>query len=355
MGVRPIIIDIHDPVWLEEAKLVASVTGRETVVISSDAGADTAAQEKKIAAALEEGHPGRGGAILLVDRPTSLCQIPGMRVHRVDLMEPNLAEGGSVDLAEMIGREDPLRIAVIGGHGGAGTSIFAAGLAAALKDILSRDALVVDRDPLSQGLTTVLGIENQPGWMADDVRASVTEKELLQNCPQIDGVHVLSRMGCSFATAQRTEDTELPVHRLSTIVQRAVVVVDCGRMMPGSVEWEQQWGATIPDAVVVVSCLTVAGLAGAKDVGYAVEDAGLGDPMHVVRRIPFSATTGAMAMVLLNTKPEVEWGFDDNLAFDLDRGALNLRGSTLKKASQAVGAQIVAARVAQTINLGDAA
>ncbi|QFQ03277.1 hypothetical protein CUROG_09680 [Corynebacterium urogenitale] len=355
LGLRPIVIDIEDPVWLEEAKLVASVTGRQTVILSEDSGPEASAQQERIRSVLGDGHPGRGGLILLVDRSTPLCSVPGVRVHRVDLMEPNLAEGGSVDLAEMIGREDPLRIAVIGAHGGAGTSLFAAGLAAALKDILARDALLIDRDPHSQGLATVLGIENQPGWMADDVRASVTEKELLQNCQEIDGVQVLGRMGGGFVTCQRSEEHELPLHRLMNIIQRAVIVVDCGRTTPGSEVWEKQWGAVIPDAVVVVSSLTVAGLAGAKDMGFAVEDAGLGDPMHVVRRVPYSATTGAMAMVLLDTKPEAEWAFDDDLAFDLDRGALNLRSTALHKASHAVGASIVASRAAETLELGEAA
>lgn len=361
-GVRPIVIDIEDPALLEEARLVASVTRRQIITLSTGEGSGSGGDggggsremleglKEKLKEKLESGQPGRGGLILLTDRATDLCCLPGVRVHRVDLMEPSLLNGGSVDLAEQIGVEDPLRIAVIGGHGGAGTSIFAAGLAAALGDLTCRDALLVDRDPLSQGLATVLGIENQPGWYADDVPPDAREKEILQNCPELDGVHVLGRFSAGFM-AQRVQESERSVAELAAVILRAVMVVDCGRCLPGTQEWETQWASLKPDAVVIVSALTVAGLAGAKDARYAVEDAGLGEVSHVIRRIPHSATTAAMAMVLLGQRPACEWDVDVDLACDLDRGALNLHRGSLSKAARTVAGSILASGVTDALDL----
>lgn len=55
-------------------------------------------------------------------------------------------------------------VAVIGGRGGAGASIFSAALALA-----ARDALLVDADPWGGGVDLLLGIEQQPGLRWPDI------------------------------------------------------------------------------------------------------------------------------------------------------------------------------------------
>jgi secretion/DNA translocation related CpaE-like protein len=60
-------------------------------------------------------------------------------------------------------------LAVVGGRGGAGASVFAAGVAVtALR--LDRDALLVDCDPLAGGLDLVLGAETEQGLRWPDLR-----------------------------------------------------------------------------------------------------------------------------------------------------------------------------------------
>ncbi|QNH96704.1 hypothetical protein [Corynebacterium anserum] len=357
--VRPIIIDIEDPALLEEARLVASVTRREIVTVpaaqrhtDATGGEYSPTVAQKLKEKLSERPTGRAGVILLTDRDTELCKLNGVRVCRVDLMEPGLLNGGSVDLAEQIGVDDPLRIAVIGGHGGAGTSIFAAGLAAALGNATSRDALLIDGDPLSQGLNTVLGIENQPGWYSDDVAEHASEQEILQNCPELDGIHVLSRFSAGYMN-QRVQQPELSVAELSAAMPRTVLVIDCGRSLPGSEQWERKWGGIEPDEVVIVSAMTVSGLAGAKDARYCVEDAGWGTGFHVIRQIPHAATTATMAMVLLGQRPTCEWNIDADMVCDLDRGALSLQRGSLSKAARAIADAIVDSQTNHVVNLSD--
>ncbi|SDD82006.1 septum site-determining protein Ssd [Actinokineospora iranica] len=60
-------------------------------------------------------------------------------------------------------------LAVIGGRGGAGASVFAAAVALTALD-LGHNALLVDCDPLSGGLDLVLGAEDHPGLRWPDLR-----------------------------------------------------------------------------------------------------------------------------------------------------------------------------------------
>lgn len=320
---RPIAIDIHDPDLLDEARLVASVTGRQVVILSSpDATGDPALSSAA-----------RAGLILLTDHDGELERIPGVECIRVDALSD------TTELARRIGRVDPLRVAVIGAAGGAGATIYSAALSADLARSLHRDVVLVDRDPFSTGAATVLGIENQPGWRSDDI--TLDETAVLDNCPTLGDISVLSRTGLSAALLTRADSDEPTVEQLAYTVRQAILVVDCGRCVPDSQEWEEQWGHVRPDAVVVMSPLTVAGISAARDIAYIVDDSGLGQPLHVVRRIPQAATTVAMAMTLLGCAPTAVLSHSELLAADLDRGALNLRERGLVKAAQHATAEIL--------------
>ncbi|MGX7825747.1 septum site-determining protein Ssd [Actinokineospora sp. 24-640] len=77
--------------------------------------------------------------------------------------------GALADAAESpAGRAGPV-VAVVGGTGGAGASVFAAALALASLDA-GRPTLLVDCDPLSGGLDLVLGAEHTTGLRWPDVR-----------------------------------------------------------------------------------------------------------------------------------------------------------------------------------------
>ncbi|MGQ0841576.1 septum site-determining protein Ssd [Actinokineospora sp.] len=60
-------------------------------------------------------------------------------------------------------------VAVMGGRGGAGASVFAAAIGLSALD-LGHNALLVDCDPLGGGLDLVLGAEEQPGLRWPDLR-----------------------------------------------------------------------------------------------------------------------------------------------------------------------------------------
>ncbi|MGW5050603.1 septum site-determining protein Ssd [Actinokineospora sp. NPDC004072] len=79
--------------------------------------------------------------------------------------------GALADAAESpAGRAGPV-VAVVGGTGGAGASVFAAALAITALDA-GEPALLIDCDPLSGGLDLVLGTESAPGVRWPELRLS---------------------------------------------------------------------------------------------------------------------------------------------------------------------------------------
>lgn len=85
-------------------------------------------------------------------------------------------------------------IGVLGAHGGAGTSTFAAGLGlTAAAD--GRRALLIDADPHSGGIELVVGSEDAPGLRWREIAAThgrVGAAALREALPQVDGLAVLS-------------------------------------------------------------------------------------------------------------------------------------------------------------------
>ena len=328
---RPIAIDIDDPRWVEEAKLVAAATGRKHVVLT----VDDEAWRKNL-------RWGSNGVIVLTDKELPEVESdPLLRVLRVDQFLRDFGGQATLELVERIGTFDPLRIAVVGAHGGAGTSIFSAGLAAAMEKILGEDVLLVDRDPHSQGLATVLGIENQPGWVSTDPSLATEERELLHNCAHLGEVSVLGRVSQARCFGDACGE-ELNMQQLDQLLRRTNLVVDCGRMIPGSIEWEQQWNGCAPDCVLVVSTQCVSGLVAMKDVVECRLDQGMTDVLRVVRRLPGGGCSSGMSVALLGGKPEVTWDYDPDLTYSMDRGMLDVDGSKLAKAAKTIVVEMIA-------------
>ena len=81
-------------------------------------------------------------------------------------------------------------VAVLGGRGGAGASIFATALA-----LTAADALLIDADPWSGGIDLLLGIENESGVRWPDLSLQsgrLNLAALREALPRRDGVGVLS-------------------------------------------------------------------------------------------------------------------------------------------------------------------
>lgn len=112
-----------------------------------------------------------------------LCLMPGQEadlVHR-------LAE--ATESVSVTGRSGPV-IAVVGGRGGAGASVFAAALASRVGD-----ALLVDLDPCGGGIDLLLGAESAPGLRWPDMgrqSGRLAWSALRHALPRRAGVSVLS-------------------------------------------------------------------------------------------------------------------------------------------------------------------
>jgi secretion/DNA translocation related CpaE-like protein len=121
----------------------------------------------------------------------------GVGVQRV-LTLPDQEDQLVTELAELSDLADGHRaerrgaiIAVIGGRGGAGASVFATALA-----LTARDALLVDVDPWGGGIDLVLGSEAEPGLRWPDLTAAggrLSHAALRDALPVRRGVGLLSR------------------------------------------------------------------------------------------------------------------------------------------------------------------
>nr|WP_042198108.1 septum site-determining protein Ssd [Kibdelosporangium sp. MJ126-NF4]CEL23204.1 Septum site-determining protein MinD @ possible CpaE [Kibdelosporangium sp. MJ126-NF4]CTQ94367.1 Septum site-determining protein MinD @ possible CpaE [Kibdelosporangium sp. MJ126-NF4] len=91
-------------------------------------------------------------------------------------------------------------MAVLGGRGGAGASVFAAAVARAA-DLAGHQAMLVDCDPLAGGLDLVLGAESQKGlrWPEMNVKGRVAAASLRDALPGSGGLRVVSGARKGFA------------------------------------------------------------------------------------------------------------------------------------------------------------
>lgn len=348
---RPIAIVVEDPRWIDEAKLIAVATSRPFAVL------------RDLKELVDQRRWGRNGVILLTDREISpgelaglaeasdMCVAVPMTVLRIDEYMRDFAGEATMELVARIGVHDPLRIAVVGAHGGAGTSVFSAGLGSVLEEILCQDVLLVDRDPHSQGLATVLGVENQPGWSSVDPDAETTEGDLLQNCAQLGEISVLGRMSRLRGCYEGQQVDELSVAGLDRIARRTHLIVDCGRMFPDGDEWDEQWGDCVFDAIVLVGAINISGLVAVRDLAEMCRGITDVPVMQVLRRTPDGGCSSGMALALLGGKPDVTWDYDPDLTYSLDRGMLDVRNSKLAKAARTIVVDIIAQLIDGAANL----
>jgi secretion/DNA translocation related CpaE-like protein len=149
------------------------------------------------------------------------------------------------DAAESI-RDDGLRgeiVAVIGGRGGAGASLFAAALAR-----VSSDALLVDLDPWCGGADLLLGGEATAGVRWPDLALQsgrLNWSAVREALPRLQGVSVLSGTRCSYELDAGAVDAVIDAGR------RGAVTVVCD--LPRRLTDATQTALVAADLVVVVS------------------------------------------------------------------------------------------------------
>lgn len=151
-------------------------------------------------------------------------------------------------------------VAVMGGRGGAGASVFATALARSAKN-----ALLVDADPWSGGIDLVVGTEEKPGLRWPDLaleHGRLDFAALRQALPRLDGLCVLS-------SVRSGNDVEPgPMAAVIDAGRRggATVVCDLPRRLTRAVEL----AADAADLVVVVTTADVGGCAATTAVASAL-------------------------------------------------------------------------------------
>lgn len=162
------------------------------------------------------------------------------------LPEQEAALIGELAEAAECSRDDGLRgqvVAVIGGCGGAGTSMLAVALAQA-----ASDALLVDLDPWGGGIDLLLGVETTPGLRWPDLALQggrLNWSAMRDALPRHRGVSVLS------GTRRGYEVDAGPVHAIVDAGRRGAVSVICD--LPRRVTDATHAALSAADLVVVVS------------------------------------------------------------------------------------------------------
>ncbi|MGJ4110970.1 hypothetical protein ACN4EA_08200 [Corynebacterium macclintockiae] len=330
---RPVIIDIADPLWNNEARMVAAVTRRPMVVHD---GADESTAELLRDLDRKDGFTCQNSAIVLSDRDSELTRHRLVRAIRVDQLEPSLDAGGAMVLAEMIGANDVMRIAVSSAVGGAGSSLFAAQLAYYMS-CEGRPAVLVDADPHSCGLDLVLGKERRPGLTRNQIPADCDFEQLRSHLLMLgfdsaggkrigaDGGAVPVIYADRYPTfGAHSGGRGLDVGQLAHLMHADDMVVDCGRSLPvadsASAGWTEQWGEAEPDVHILVAPLTIQGVTAASALRNRMLENDRAKPLIVLRETPGASTSVAVAALMLDEAPVTVIRHDAQCASALDRG-----------------------------------
>lgn len=175
-----------------------------------------------------------------------LCALPSQEADVVR----HLAE--ATESASVTGRRGPV-IAVVGGRGGAGASVFSAALAVRVED-----SLLVDLDPCGGGIDLLLGAESIPGLRWADLggpRGRLAWSAVRDALPRWAGVSVLS------GHRQFHEIDPGAVAAVLEAARRAGATVVCDIARPLTPAGAQ--AAQTADLVVVVTSCDVRGIAAA--------------------------------------------------------------------------------------------
>lgn len=332
-SLRPVIIDIGDPLWNNEARMVVAVT-RRPMIIHDGTAESTAELLQELDR--KDGFACQNSAIVLSDKESELTRHHLVRTIRVDRLEPSLDAGGAMVLAEMIGSTDALRIAVSSATGGAGSSLFAAQLAYYMS-CEGRPAVLVDADPHSCGLDLVLGKERRPGLTRNQIPADCDFDQLRSHLlmlgfdsaggKKIDAeggavpvIHADRYPTCGTHSGGR----RLDIGQLAHLMHADDLVVDCGRSLPvadsASAGWAEQWGAAEPDVHVLVAPLTIQGVTAAGALRNRMLENDRAQPLIVLREIPGASTSVAVAAMMLDEVPVAVIRHDTHCTPALDRG-----------------------------------
>ncbi len=204
-------------------------------------------------------------------------------------------------------------VAVMGGRGGAGASLFATALAKS-----ARDALLVDADPWSGGIDLVVGAEDKPGLRWPDLalqHGRLDYSALRQALPRVDGLSVLS-------SVRSGNDVEpAPLAAVVDAGRRGGATVVCD--LPRSLTRSAEFAVDAADLTVLITTADVGGCAATTAVASALgainPNVGLvvrGPSPAGLRPVDVAAVVGLPLLAAM--RPQV------NLAAMLERGGLRL-------------------------------
>lgn len=218
-------------------------------------------------------------------------------------------------------------LAVIGGRGGAGASVFASAVAVAAARG-GHSAMLVDCDPLAGGLDLLLGVEKQEGvrWPEIGVRSGrVASAALRAALPTCAGVKLLSGARKGFAPEPEAVTAVVSASRRGG----DVVVCDLPRDMSATV----QAALKLADLTVLVVPAEVHACASAARVAERLGD--LGANAQVLVRGPAPGglrpeeVADAVELPLLSWMP-----YQRGLAVSLERGKFAARRGPLADAAR---------------------
>lgn len=217
----------------------------------------------------------------------------------------------------------PGRVACcIGGCGGAGASVLAAGLALTAARSGRQGAFLVDLDPYGGGLDLAIGGERADGLRWPDLRATsgrLSARSLIDALPTVAGV--------SFLSSTRTGALDIPAETARTVIaagRRAgkLVIVDLPRVLTPAA----RTAVRTADLVLLVVPAEVRASMAASLVAQALAE--LSDRVRVVVRGPGPAGLApAQIAESLNLPLAGQMRTDGRLATALDRGQLPLPGA----------------------------
>jgi secretion/DNA translocation related CpaE-like protein len=217
-------------------------------------------------------------------------------------------------------------IAVVGGRGGAGVSMFAAALAQTAKD-----ALLVDLDPWGGGIDLLLGGESAPGlrWPDLAVQSGRLNWPAVQEAlPRRRGVSVLSGTRCAVELESRPVEAVIDAGRRGG----ATVICDVPRRLTDAA----QTALETADLVVLVSPCDVRACAATATIAPVLSvvnpNIGLvvrGPSPGGLRAADVAATAGIPLLASMRAEPRI--------AEQLEHGGLRLgRRSALAAAARRV-------------------
>jgi secretion/DNA translocation related CpaE-like protein len=205
-------------------------------------------------------------------------------------------------------------IAVVGGRGGAGVSMFAAALAQTAKD-----ALLVDLDPWGGGIDLLLGGESAPGLRWPDLALQsgrLNWPAVQEALPRRRGVSVLSGTRCAVELESRPVDAVIDAGRRGG----ATVICDVPRRLTDAA----QTALETADLVILVSPCDVRACAATATIAPVLSvvnpNIGLvvrGPSPGGLRAADVAATAGIPLLASMRAEPRI--------AEQLEHGGLRLR------------------------------